>query len=206
MVIAGKLPVYYLCLDLMAQQQKRVRLALSELEGLLALPPLEVECPIVPLPVSAEEPIQNALDGNDLGSVLESAAHTLGKELGTIETKDPTSRRTPGLLVCCTVGHSLAKLCVKTNPNFVWGAATQPVAIVYELSNKYIIWHELLHTLGAEDCYDKNDPASNPGPTCECPNCIMQYAPTHNNVTQWPFLCEANVRKIRKLFAQVKTE
>lgn len=61
--------------------------------------------------------------------------------------------------------------------------------------DKYIIWHEMLHLLGAYDCYDlsKNER----GPNCDLPNCIMQYEATMANVGKWPFLCNGNLQLVR---------
>ncbi len=78
-----------------------------------------------------------------------------------------------------------------------WGIAYGNLAVVYVPTDAYVIWHEILHTLGAKDCYDENDPEGNPGPTCELANCIMQYVPTEANVGEWPFLCEANIGRIQ---------
>ena len=57
----------------------------------------------------------------------------------------------------------------------LWGAeVTGLLATVYrENPDKYIIWHEVLHIFGAEDCYDVSGQN-----TCELSTCIMQYAPT----------------------------
>lgn len=73
------------------------------------------------------------------------------------------------------------------------GASNGPLALVYGSADKYVIWHEALHLLGARDCYDTSDPWQNPGPTCELPNCLMQYAPTSEAVRDWPFLCQNNL-------------
>ena len=79
-------------------------------------------------------------------------------------------------------------------PSSSGGVTNGRVAFVYGACDEHVLWHEALHTLGAEDCYDVEDQ----GPTCERDNCIMQYAPTKCNVGEWPFLCGDNVKRIRE--------
>lgn len=79
----------------------------------------------------------------------------------------------------------------------VWGCCCGKVALVYRNPEKAVIWHETLHLLGAEDCYDCSDPEANPGPTCDLVNCIMQYAPSDDHLLERPFLCRQNILRVR---------
>ena len=97
------------------------------------------------------------------------------------------------LLVCCRRDAIPAKAIRASNPMAQWGGTcAKRLAVVWQ-QDKYVIWHEILHLLGATDCYTQDDA----GPTCELGNCIMQYQPCKHNVDQWPFICKANVRQIQ---------
>ena len=97
------------------------------------------------------------------------------------------------LLVCCQGDSSLAQAARQANELAQHGAAVGAVFAAAWAGGKYVAWHEALHLLGAEDCYTPQDP----GPTCEQANCIMQYAPDQASVGEWPFLCQANVERVR---------
>ena len=98
------------------------------------------------------------------------------------------------LVIFCSLGSNPAEYCLKKNKTALWGANMGNISFVYNnINNPYIIWHEILHTLGAVDCYKYPDR----GPNCEKPNCIMQYEPTKETVNCWPFLCKKNIIKIK---------
>ena len=101
----------------------------------------------------------------------------------------------PGLLVRCPYNHHLARSSRLKNPDHKWGTCYDSrLSLVYppidQQKNRHLIWHEAFHLLGAEDCYKHQ---------CEKPNSIMQYAPTEENVGNWPFLCQRNIEKIQRL-------
>lgn len=74
-----------------------------------------------------------------------------------------------------------------------WGAAMGTISTVWQMRGPQILWHELLHTLGAEDCYD----VRNGDPICDLPNCLMQWAPTDTTVGRVPALCSKNIERVR---------
>jgi len=90
----------------------------------------------------------------------------------------------------CPETHEFAQASLRNNPDALWGSAYGALGLIYHRVDRYITWHEALHLLGAEDCYDLPDK----GPTCELSNCIMQYIPCLSTVGAWPFICEENVR------------
>ena len=77
-----------------------------------------------------------------------------------------------------------------------WGATAGETAFVWEPGNRFIVMHELLHALGAADCYDMASPSG--PPTCDLLNCIMQWEPTEDTVGAWPFVCGKNLDLIRR--------
>jgi hypothetical protein len=99
----------------------------------------------------------------------------------------------PKILVCCKDDSKLAKMAKTYVPIAKWGLMNNEVILaVYKLNNKYILWHEVLHLFGVDDCYDYKDPYN--GTTCGLDNCLMQYAPSVKTVRKWPFLCEKNIK------------
>ena len=101
------------------------------------------------------------------------------------------------------------KLRIERNPDFMGEAyITGEVNINPDRRNRggivSVIIHELLHLLGADDCYDMTK--EDWGPNCGLPNCIMQYQATIDNVGDWPFLCEKNIEKIRNRINEWKKE
>lgn len=104
------------------------------------------------------------------------------------------------LIVGCQDNHPIALALKKANPDAQWGAAfvdgnfRGPLAFAYCPGNRHLIWHESLHLLGANDCYCV---PNHRGPTCEQPNCIMQFEPNAARVGSWPWLCKSNIDRIR---------
>lgn len=89
--------------------------------------------------------------------------------------------------------HRLARLLLQNNPLAEWGGTRWPIALCFQPGNPFLVWHEILHLFGAQDCYDKNGN----GPTCEMRNCIMQWEPTSEHVGGEPFLCSRNGAAVR---------
>ena len=83
------------------------------------------------------------------------------------------------------------------NPDAEWGVALPGVfALAWMPANKHLIWHEALHLLHAQDCYDQCGRA-----TCEDPRCVMQYEPTATNCGGGLSVCSANIERIGCQFA-----
>lgn len=107
------------------------------------------------------------------------------------------------LLVYSMRCSEIAKAAVSSNDKAKWGLTypccltSNSFAAVYQRDNKFVVWHEALHLLGADDCYEENNPYQKK-PDCDFPDGIMQYAPTQENVRDWPFLCNKNVSLIQR--------
>ena len=206
---------YYLCLDLSPTQESHIAEAFAELESLLKQPPVQVDCPIRRVPPDTEARIVGCVAEQNMGKhpekddwiVLDEIGSRIcglfKQDVGTIPTDDPCRHLCPRLLICCQSAHELAGLCLRAYPNAFYGVVLNSMGVVYELDNHYAVWHEFFHLIGAEDCYGMEDgQITHRGPTCEQHNCIMQYAATEETVGDWPFLCRANVERIRRLFAR----
>jgi hypothetical protein len=139
-----------------------------------------IDVRFVPLPDQYAQEILGLLDGGPLASQGPKAAFRLQKVM-----KLPA---TPGLVVAWAADSTTLQL----PPHAAWGAAVPGLAgIVTNLSNKYVLWHEVLHVLGADDCYDEKTGVT----LCHLGEAsIMKYAP-ENHV--WPFLCERRIGEIR---------
>jgi len=96
------------------------------------------------------------------------------------------------LVIYCRPDTPLVNETHAVDPMASRGASLGRVALVWVEGNKYLIWHEALHTLGAEDCYEHATGVHN----CGLDGCVMQRAPTAATVRPWPFLCPANVRRL----------
>lgn len=94
------------------------------------------------------------------------------------------------LMVLCSPHARIASLTKAACPTAVWGARIANLALAY-YHEPAVVWHEMFHLLGARDCY---------GTTAACgrPRCIMQYAPSLHVVGDPPFMCQANIRRIKR--------
>lgn len=94
--------------------------------------------------------------------------------------------------------HALARLATDANSEAKWGLAFANIALIYRRDcGSVVVFHECLHLLGAKDCYDRE-----PGePPCELgESCIMSYAPSARVLENWPFLCQSNCQRVRKIW------
>lgn len=188
--------LYWHCLDMLRNDEGFVALALEELCDFLRTEPTKL-C-ITPKRLKDERELVKKVD-----IILYKVRNQPNEfERGTLDIVNVLPKTTH-LLFYCTPDSEIAKAARSFSNNAIWGIC-QPYcltcnsfAVVYKLGNKFIIWHEALHLLGADDCYDENN-LYQKNPDCDFPDGIMQYAPTQKNVRDWPFLCNKNVNMIRK--------
>ncbi len=193
--------IYYYCLDVSSVQEASIEVSLRELGVLLKRPPVEANCPIVPLPDNLQGQIAQDLKHPDLRMCAGNILKTLECWVESSATKYPSPGLAPKLLVCCSRQHPLTKRCLATLPTALWGLTINDcLAVIYELSMPLVLGHESLHLVGADDCYD----LPNRGPTCEHRQCIMQYAPTEGIVDGHLALCSDNAKCIKGRFANTK--
>jgi len=191
--------VYYYPLDLAECEQGRMHASLKRLEQLLAEPPVERHCSIGRLPSSAENGVLAALKETDLDIRVSKVAGAMSHEIGTLTTGEANTRLIPRLVVRCSPNHPLAQTCLATYPHARWGLTSCKVlAVVYD-DREVVLWHEVLHLLGAEDCYD----LSNLRRTCEHPLCIMQYAAKEGEVGGELQICPENAERIQRVLSQI---
>jgi hypothetical protein len=96
-------------------------------------------------------------------------------------------------VIYCEPFSNIAKAIKKADEIAEWGQTyLNYISAVYKKENKYILWHEVLHLFGVADCYNPNSP------NCDLSSCLMQYAPEEGNVAPWPFLCEDNIKRLKK--------
>lgn len=179
-------PVHVLMLNATSEDTKEVRCHVS---SLLA----ELDTRTKQHPIKVREPSQSIKDLID--SAAMSDLHDLNDRLGKEFILQGQDRAK--LLVMCTSEHPLAKAALKNNPDALWGAAIHPgctLGIVYGNWERTVIWHELLHLLGAIDCY--NSP-SDFLPTCGLRRCIMQHEPSAQNTGPRLEICEQNLVRIQ---------
>lgn len=102
-----------------------------------------------------------------------------------------------GVFGFCAGDEPFVKDAQSQNSKALWGAALAgDFALAWKPNNKYLIWHECLHLLFAQDCYDGQ------GVTiCEEPQCIMQYAPSEQTCNGDLVLCECSYSRITRMNA-----
>jgi len=76
-----------------------------------------------------------------------------------------------------------------------------------QLKNKSTIWHEALHLLGLDECYDENTLGRN----CNCETCVMQYGLPLRVDEKWPSplcdnLCDKQKEKLQNLAMVVEAK
>ena len=171
----------------MEDKKDWLRRSMAELSAYLLKPPAEIQYTFTELPGEYESDIHEILQD------IPDSVHDWEHEL--LHYYADKQKHISNTLIICPKDSHLAKLCLRIKPDAPWGLATSTLSFVYEIRDKYIVWHETLHLLGADDCYDlsKNDR----GPSCDLPNCVMQYEATMTNVGTWPFLCKENLQRIR---------
>ncbi len=161
---------------------------MEDLSKCLALPPAEIYYEFAELPADYESDIDNILndDKDDLHCY----------EAALIEYFSKKQSQVSSLLVICSEKSPFRKKALALLPHALWGIATHSFSATYALYDQYIVWHEMLHLLGADDCYDIDK--GDRGPNCGSPNCIMQYEALKINVGEWPFLCNNNISMIKR--------
>lgn len=107
----------------------------------------------------------------------------------------------PKLVVSCATQSELARKAMARLPHARWGVTTGGLAIIYR-HEPTVVWHEMLHLLGAEDCYKVGRSGRLDDHTCGHENCLMQHEPTIERVSEVsPFLCKKNVALIKERWA-----
>lgn len=183
------LKLYWYCLDMSEADQRFVAERLDELEQLLKKPQAEIELRAIPL-----SPHVVPLMDSELHKPPQTTEYPFLAYYLEISKILPRSECIP-LLIYCKVCSSVAQAAREECNQAKWGyCRTGRICAVYKPRNKYILWHEVLHLFGAEDCHEG---PQKPGPICKQNDCIMQYAPTENNVCPWPFLCKENIERIQ---------
>lgn len=183
------LELYWHCLDMHERDEQSVRKNLAELSQLLKRKPVTVELGVVQLPSNLAKLVDIELRDPPLES-----KEPFREVIYAIRKKLPFSKWAP-LVVYCKPSASIALAAQKQDENALWGyMCDYRLSAVYNLENKHTLWHEALHLFDVEDCHSG---PRNPGPTCELPECIMQYKSKEGNVCSWPFLCQKNVKLIQ---------
>jgi len=177
---------YYLTLGIDRQYDLWLEDCLEQFSAYMAMSPIDIKYCFNPLP---EELKRDVWELDSQSSLDAFSGIVLGKLVDDLNC-------IPNLIILCSPTHPLAALAQEACRTALWGICTEEwLSIIYHLDNEYLVWHEVLHLFGADDCYDltRNDR----GPTCELPNCIMQYEATKDNVGEYPFLCQSNIDKIK---------
>jgi hypothetical protein len=169
-----------------------------------AQPPIQVPCDVRKVEDDLRGRLEATFGAEDMASVTASAMSVfLDCEQWMIRDR-AESVLLPNLVVICEPSDPLVAKVQVTNPGALWGASNGALAIIYH-HEPTVIWHEMFHLLGADDCYEGESADESVLPKCGHRNCIMQYAPSIAVVGDPPFICDSNVQLIRKKWAEIST-
>ncbi len=173
---------------------------------LMGSPPLELRCETCAVEGDLRRRLAATFDQGDIYSVAASVADELvDSEEWDLRVGPQQPLPLPKLVVLCRPDTTLARKVREAKPKALWGACIgNTLAIVYH-HEATVVWHELLHLFGAEDCYDEEAPNESDVPTCGNAQCLMQFAPSLERVGDPPFICEANIQLIRQRAAGIST-
>ncbi len=105
------------------------------------------------------------------------------------------------LLVFCESEHEMARSIRQKYPLAKWGGARMGrFAVTWKASCRFVLWHEAMHLLWADDCYNESGQIN-----CDKPNCLMQWEPCEVNCAGDLLLCEKNVNRVQ-VFAEQNAE
>ena len=182
--------IYWHCLDMSGPDEAFLEEALTALLAALRRPPIEVTTVFERLPGPLAPAVSVELQ-------QEASFHDVS--IGVAEAFADFAEspcRLPGLIVYCSEDSAVAQAAQAGESTAEWGAACGCLAAVWKPDHPGLVWHEALHLLGAQDCYCRGCFAS---PTCERPNCVMQFVPPADVAGGRPFLCQKNIALLRYL-------
>jgi hypothetical protein len=158
--------------------------------------PFHISCDVSEVPAALRGCIEANFDKEDMGSFTAAFFDEVIKDIPWDRVGDGERVNIPKLVILCDPSHQLVTTIRKANPGALWGASNGSVSVVYE-HEPAVVWHEMFHLFGAEDCYEGDSAQDSTTPKCGHINCLMQYAPTLARVGDPPFLCEHNRDLIR---------
>ena len=207
--------IYWHCLSMTEADETFVNGALDELAEHLKGEPIKLTVTIKAL--TDEPELEKKVD--ERLNRLSDQSYTFSKcdaDIGDLFLKFDliTETCTAKLLVYCSSDSRIA-LAAKSEaarmkkPPPCWGATCGSFSAAYppkdQLISKFTIWHEALHLLGIDDCYDENTLRRN----CKCETCVMQYKPPKGVDENWPSplcdnLCRENITQLQNLAKKVE--
>ena len=198
--------IYWHCLGMTEDDQRFVKSALHELAQHLKEEPIKL---LISIKRLGDKPdIEKQVDAilnrlNDPSYTFSNCAGACANAIQCYFFKEGIFKEgvPPKLLLYCRPDSKLAMAAKKQARLPSWGVTCGSFSAVYKPQNKFIIWHETLHLLGLDECYDENNPDVR-RPDCKCEDCIMQYEQPDTWVG--PFsLCDKNIKLLKELAEKV---
>ncbi len=145
-------------------------------------------------------------DQDEILEVLRSSnAHHWAAQLKKIYVDKFDKTTAPVLAVYCPDDFAISTNAREAVPAAAWGVSDQSTfAVTYEANNRQLLWHELLHTIGADDCYVIVDGVPIRMPECDCSQCLMWYIPNETNCGASPQLCSPNIQLVSDYVKRVQ--
>jgi len=183
--------LYWHCLDMTEADERFVGDALDELSQFLRtkLPQLTIK-------------LKRLKDEPEVAKEVDAILNKVGNESDAFLTCSLKIGKilpiTANLFVYCSSSNRIAQAAMRESALAKWGYTRPSFAAVYQQGVKSTIWHEALHLLGADDCYDENN-SSRKKDSCDVDNCIMEWESTPDS----PVLCGENINRIHKKVEEI---
>ena len=187
--------ILHLSLDLGIRESSECRTWVDRFAEIVAGEPLGVQCEMEWVEGRLREGIEARLEG-DLAASAEEIGLFLMDNPRWAFRDDRTSVRLPKVVAFCRDSNTLVADIRQRAPHALWGVSNGFLSVIY-YHEPALIWHEMFHLLGAEDCYKIEDHGLNDH-SCGNQRCIMQYAPTLESTGDPPSMCSGNVARIRE--------
>jgi len=202
--------IYWHCLGLTGNDERFVADALNELAQVLRKEPIKL---LISIKRLGDKPdIAKQVDA--ILNRLNDPSYTFSNCAGAIPYsffKEGIFKEgvPPKLLVYCRPDSYIARAALREKPSAKWGANCGSFSAAYppkdQLKSKFTIWHETLHLLGLDECYDENTLIRK----CKCKTCVMQYEPPLGVDQDWPSplcdnLCHKNITQLQNLAKNVE--
>jgi hypothetical protein len=175
-----------------------VRSSLNELAGWLSQDDVGVDISFVQMHGTGAAAIEASLIHKTLvhDQHFDNWQEDLWLQLNDLSQKSDDLRISGKILLYCP-GHTALREAVRRRESkILWGGSLGFLSMVWQGQNKQLLWHETLHLLGAEDCYDFENCKKQP--KCLLDSCcIMQWEPCPENCGEELVLCAENIARVQ---------
>jgi hypothetical protein len=187
--------ILHVSLDLDEQVRSECEAWVDRFAEIVAAEPLGVQCEMKWVEGSLREGIEARIEGDLAASTGDIGLFLMDNPRWALRD-DRHSVRLPKVVAFCRDSNTLVADIQQRSPHALWGVSNGFLSVIYH-HEPALIWHEMFHLLGAEDCYKIGERGIDDH-FCGNQRCVMQYAPTLEAVGNPPSICSGNVARIRE--------